>query len=665
MRIKLRRNIAALTLGAALTFGGGLSEMAQAFPLRQEAAQADGLPLVLLFTPRQAGAKLGAKNDPNVALRILMRDALRDSGRYRALSFQANDPVIVRAMREHTLAAADIVEPISPEAMQRIAKALGAVNILSLDSTLTQTALTTQIRLLREESGDVWRAIYDEQTTTALTTGRKRLKFEAVIDIAADPALTRLGLPSRSAQDLTTTKPLALNKPTKKERETLAQAERERLAALKKEKQAKADKERAARNADSAGSKSNGKANAQDDATNDNGTSRAVNPKISTGPKSNGSAANSKSNSANSKSNPSNQSNNANGKTAPLIIMKPETAPFSDFSTDGAAGRDALAARPNVAPPPALAPIDPEAAIARYREAGDMANVIASLRRAINDHPRDTLLRRQLIQAYQDRQMSDAALEETNRALLLMPEDAALRRMRGDALLAKGDLNGALTAYRDAIKRDPNDVTTQVALADALLADSQFAEAQAAYQAAAKSDPKSPLPHRRLANALARRAVGDSSLYAASLDELKQAQTLSPTTDSGAYLNEYTGLARLMESRLRDLLNELQNDFQAQQQGKMTGDALKRALADLKLRGEAAADYLDKLPPASGLDVTHAHYQQGAALLLQAVSLFRDYAVKPDDSTLTAMKGAQADAHRELAAGAKSLAATKSDAAGN
>ena len=126
-----------------------------------------------------------------------MRDALRDSGRYRALSFQANDPIIVRAMREHTLAAADLVEPISPEAMQRIAKVLGATNILSLDSTLTPTALTTQIRLLREEGGDVWRAIYDEQTTTALTTGRVRLKFEAVIDIAADPALTRLGLPSR------------------------------------------------------------------------------------------------------------------------------------------------------------------------------------------------------------------------------------------------------------------------------------------------------------------------------------------------------------------------------------------------------------------------------------------------------------------------------------
>ena len=641
MRIKFRRHVAALVFGATLLGGEFHSgkEAAQAVPRRQDAH----LPLVLLFTPKQAGAKSGVKNDPNLALRVLLRDALRESGRYRAISFQANDPIIVRAMREHTLAAADTVEPISPEAMQRIAKTLGAKNILALDAALTDAALTAQARLQGSEDGDLWRTIYDEKTTTALTTGRKRLKFEAVIDLAAEPLLTRLGLPSHAAKDLTTFKPLPLNKPTKKERDALAQAEHDRLAKEKQEKQANADRERAVRAASRAalntGSKASGETPDAANAQNPAGTKAAANAK------------------------PKPKNPDADKTTPPTPLTKPETkvdaAPFTAFSSDEAAGRDALPARPDVAPPPALAPVDIEAALSRYRQAGDTANIIASLRRAINERPRDPLLRRQLIQAYSDRQMNDAALEETNRALLLLPDDSALRRQLGDALLAKGDLNGAEAAYRDAIRRDPNDVTAQVALADALLADSQFAEAQTAYQAAAKSDPKSPLPHRRLASALARRAVADGSLYAASLDELKQAQALTPVTDNALYLNDYTELARLMESRLRDLLNELQNNFEARQQGKITGDALKRALADLKLRGEAAADYLDKLPPASGQDVTHAHYQQGAALLLQAVSLFRDYANKPDDSTLTAMKGAQADAHRELAAGAKSLAAAK------
>ena len=645
MRIgKSWRNSAALTCGALLLCGGfsGFSGNAQAAPQQIDAAQALNLPLVLLFTSKQAGAKLPAKNDPGAALRILLRDALRESGRYRVLSFQPNDPVVVRALREHTLASADIVEPISPEAMQRIATTFGAKNILSLDAALNSTTLTAQARLQGSSDGDSWRVIYDEKTTTALTMGRKKLKFEEAIDIAAEPILTRLDLPSHLARDMKTEKPLKISNPTKQEREALAQAERERLAKIKQDKADKADRDRAARIAQ------NGGAKAGADLSGKTNTDKISDP-VTANPKNNSTAAGTK--------NPK----NTGGKSAQSGGAKPDPGTFSAFSTDGAAGRDVLPARPDVAPPPALAPVDTEAAIARYRQAGDMANVITSLRRAINDRPRDTLLRRQLIQAYQDRQMNDAALEETNRALMLLPEDAGLRRMQGDSLLAKGDLVGALAAYRDAIKRDPGDVSAQVALADALLADSQTVEAQAAYQAAVKTDPKSPLPHRRLANALARRAVGDSSLYAASLDELKQAQALTPATDS-PYLDDYTGIARLMESRLRDMIKELQSDFEAQQQGKMKGDALKRALADLKLRGEAAADYLDKLPPAPGHDVTHAHYQQGAALLLQAVSLFRDYVTKPDDATLMAMKGAQADAYRELSAGAKSLLAAKADA---
>ncbi len=635
------RSLAMLTLSGIL-LGGAIGANAQAAPGQFDpggTAQSEGLPLVMLFTPNLPGAKFSAKADPNAALRVLLRDALRESGKYRVLVFQANDPVVVRALREHTLAAADVAGPISPEAMQRIAQAFGAKNLLALDAVMTNATLTLQGRLQGWGEGDIWRTIYDAKTTTALMMGNKHLKFDAAMEIAADPILTRLGLPSHMAQDLTTTKVAQTGKLTKKEREALAAAQREQAAKDKdkarQERQAKAYRERAARAA-----QSGGKSGAE--------TTRKPDGQFRYGAKTDSDAQDS------SAANPKNNG----GKSAPNVSIAPDPGTFSAFSTDGAAGRDVLPARPDVAPPPAMAPPDIEGAIARYRQAGDMANVIASLRRAINDRPRDTLLRRQLIQAYQDRQMNDAALEETARALTLLPDDAGLRRMQGDALLAKGDMNGALAAYRDAIKRDPADVAAQVALADALLADSQTAEAQAAYLAAAKADPKSPLPHRRLANALARRAVGDSALYAASLNELKQAQALTPASDS-AYNDDYTGLARLMEGRLRDMLRELQSDAEAQHQGKMTGDALKRALADLKLRGEAAADYLDKLPPAPGRDAAHAHYQQGAALLLQAVSLFREYAARPEETTMTAMKGAQADAYRELAAGSKSLAAAK------
>ena len=619
------RSFAGAALCGILISGGVGGLPALARPMPQEAAPADNLPLVMIFTPRQAGAKFSAKNDPNVALRVLLRDALRESGRYRAVSFQAGDPIVVRALREHTLAAADVVEPISTEAMQRIASAFGAKAFLSLDAALVQNTLTSQARLQQASGADQWSVAYDNKTVTSLVAGRKKMKFAEAVAVAADPLLIRLGVPSRAA-GMVTGPPIPLVKPTKKDKADQAKAEKERIAQEKRREQ---DRIRAARAAQ------------PDDA-----------PVVPETPQKNASGKPDKK--------PDKKAADG-GKAAPPTSNEtpPRDSGFSAFTTDGAASRNIAPAKPDVAPPPALAAPDEQAAIARYQQAGDTANVIASLRRAINERPREILLRRQLIQAYSDRQMNDAALEETSRALQLMPEDAGLRRLYGDTLLAKGDLPNALQAYRDAIQRDPGDVAAQVAFADALLADSQFSEAQAAYQAAIKADPKSPLPHRRLANALLRRAVGDEKLYAASLNELKQSRALTPSADSALYREDYSALARLLESRLRDLLNELQNDFQARQQGKMTGDALKTALADLKARGEAAADYLDKLPPASGQDVTHAHYQQGAALLLQAISLFRDYAAKPDDATLTAMKGAQADAHRELTAGAKSLAAAK------
>ena len=191
------------------------------------------------------------------------------------------------------------------------------------------------------------------------------------------------------------------------------------------------------------------------------------------------------------------------------------------------------------------------------------------------------------------------------------------------------------------------------------MADNQFAEALKAYAEAAKSDPKSPLPHRRLARALAGRAASDPKHYAESLAEVDQARKLTPASDTETYLEDYVALMRLMEVRLRDMVTELQGNYTAKVQSKQTGNQLIRAAQDMKERAQVAADYLDKLPPAVGQDATHARFQQSAALLLQTLSLLREWLTTGDTQTENALKSAQADVLRELSTASKRLDATR------
>lgn len=309
-------------------------------------------------------------------------------------------------------------------------------------------------------------------------------------------------------------------------------------------------------------------------------------------------------------------------------------------------------------PPPTARP-DFEAEATRYRQAGDLANVILSLRRAINDRPRDVTLRQQLVQAYLQRQMVDAAMAEAERALLIAPQDPVLHRLRGDALLARADLAGAQSAYREAIRLAPADVVAQVALGDALMNDNQFAEALKVYEQATKSDPASPLPYRRLARALAGRAAADPRYYAQSLAALEQARQRTPSADTETYREDYFALLRLMGNRLRDMVAEIQANHMARIQNKQPLEQTRRSAQDLKERAQATADFLDRLPPAVGQEALHARYQQSAALLLQATTLLREWLDTGETRTEEALKAAQVDVLREIVNATKRLDAAQ------
>ena len=306
-----------------------------------------------------------------------------------------------------------------------------------------------------------------------------------------------------------------------------------------------------------------------------------------------------------------------------------------------------LLTEPRVIPPvPPTDRVNHEQAADRYRRTGDLPNSIESLRQAINDNPADINLRKKLITAYQDRQLLDQAVSETERAMQIAPQDADLSRLYANSLSAKGDTAGAIKMLRDIIRANPANTAAQVSLGDALLSDSQFADALSAFETAARNDPKSPLPHRRLARVLAARAGGDTAQYALCLKQIEKARSLTPATETQTYQGDYFEIMLLLESRLKDMLDQTHDTLTGS--GRRPASELMRAANDLKERAEAASDFLSKMPPAAGQDITHVHYQQGADLLAQTIGFVRKYLQTGDTQVSDSARGTATDALTEL-----------------
>ncbi|HZT42736.1 MAG TPA: tetratricopeptide repeat protein [Chthonomonadaceae bacterium] len=578
-------------------------------------------PLLLLVPPHSSSTPAARRDDPEGVLVETLREALRASQQFEILLYSPTQPLIKRALLEHAISAADLMEPLQSEPLQRLARVIGARYVLTVRPSLTKEGMKTDVQLQEATGPQTWRTPLIDSITAEAMAGKKRLSVKDMVAITVDDITARMGVPSHLAAGLRRNIHVVRGEGEK--------GKAEKHTPEPKTPAAPPDAEKSL--AGSAAPKP-----AHTSTTSKKKIARTEKEKPASPPRPQTQAA-----------------------VPPKV--GPQTVPSHRsevFTTDASPGSPIEPTPDVTAPAVGAAREDYEAEAARYRQTGDLANAIVALRHAINDRPRDLSLRRQLIQAYLDRQMPDAALSEAARAQALAPHDGALCVLYGNALLAKGDVAGATKAFQEAVSIDPGDITAEVALGDAQLADSQFDAAIQAYEAAAKTDPKSPLPHRRLARALATRAAADPAQYAASLAQVQQARTLIPATDVDTYQQDYVILMRLMDSRLRDLLEEMQTTYRdASSGGNRSPNALIRSAADVKTRAEAAADYLDKLPPAAGLEAAHAHYQQGAALLLQAVDLLRDYLNKPDTGTGQQLQGAQVDALRELDTGSKRLEA--------
>ncbi len=704
------------------------------------------LPLLLLVVQRPQGTP-AKKDDMNTALSLMLRASVRESRKYQVILYSAEHPSIRRVLLEHAIAASELAEPIAPEALQKLAKLIGAHDILMVSSALEKSGLRTDVRLMTDAGADTWITPLAQPFIVDAQLGKLRLKNEQMLALTVDDIDKYLGVPSHLASNLTKTIIIGKTDPKKNKN-----AKNSKNANNPKTKSGdnSEDDARTAKNgsaSEDGGDSANG-GKPTDPATGNtngvNGTSGRITraadktqaAEKTQAERANGNSAGNNSagntsgnNTGNAPANRSADNNNtgndtsadtdaqtaktsATGKSTPRKTNKPSVkiarntqksrgnsdttatpntagevgnAGAANGSGNGAGTQGAaseanpaalqrvtsdnlknkpedrknqpaildtdagasLLAEPNIIPPvPPTDKIDYEAAADRYRKTGDLSNAINSLRQAINENPRALNLRKKLIIAYQDRLLPDLAASEIERALVLAPGDADLTKLRASTLFGKGDTTNAIKMLRDVVAAHPGDTSGQVALGDALLADGQFADALSAFETAAKNDPKSPLPHRRLARVLAARAGSDITQYAACLGQIEQARKLTPTTDTQTYQGDYFELMLLLETRLKDMLDQVNETSMGV--GKRANADLMQHATDLKERAEAASDFLDKLPPAAGQDVTHAHYGQGAALLVQSIGYLRKFIPSNEAQIGNSLRATRIDALTEL-----------------
>ncbi len=588
------------------------------------------LPMVLLV-PDRPRSSTGQQDDLIFRMKTALRDALTKSGRFQVHTFLPGENVIKRALNEHLIAADDLAEPLKAEGLQRIARAIGAKFILRFATTLDRVEARTDMKYLDNTRLTDWTVLAEERIGVPLVLPRmngikpKHLTPDNVVDLTVDSITSRIGIPTHLAAAL------------------------QAMPGL-----------RALEDLDRAGKKGR----APHAVTTDPGTPGTSDGGETAGPAGGdggGAAPSTKPVSRNAKTNRAARNAAGAAATSPGSNADRGARPVQPvFTNEADPARGALPKQPSIAPAPIIARPDYETQAARYRQTGDLGNAVVALRKAVNVRPRDVNLRRELILAYQSCQMQDAAHAEAARSLQMDPSNASLYRLYGEVLLTEHDLPRAMQAFRDGIRVDPSDIACQVALGDALLADNHYLQALDAYETASKGDPKSPMPHRRIGRAMVARAATDSDQYQNSLVEIRRARELTPPTDTASYMDDYVAIMRLVDSRIREMLDELQATNQARVQAKRSQPELERQIADMKQRNAALSEYLDKLPPAVGHDVTQAHYLQANALLLQAIGFFKDLVEKGDDRFADSMKSGQVQAQRELAAAGQRLTGTKS-----
>lgn len=596
--------------------------------------------IILIAEHRSSGAA-SKKDELNSMMKETLNSLFTDSGLYTVFTFSPYLPVLKQATLNHSLDVADLEEPLKPAALHKIASLLGARRILTFHAVLDKTGVKSDIAYEEIAAQNTWRTAFTNQFRTPLAVSKRKLKLEEMVDVNVDSIAKGIGVPSHLLDDLHLEVAL---------QPVPAGPNKGRKPGKSADKPAtdKPDTDKSVAN--NSTEADTGTASAQTGATNttivaDNPPQGTDNPPQGTNNPPVKSRAATKSTSNTSK---------RRGPIDPGVLP---ITPLPTVSTNNV-GDGAQATPTELSQPGVEENITNAARAERYRASGDLPSTILFLRRAVDDNPTDVAIRRQLIQAYQDDNMPDLAEAEINRSLKMDPRNAVLFRLHGDALYTNGRLGDALKAYQQAIELDPKDVLAKIALGDIQAASGEFDAAVKAYQEAAVAAPTSPVPHRRLARAACQRASSDSSQYTLAIAEVKKARSLTAPTETESYLTDYVTLMRIMESRMVDILDQLDNTYTAYLKGQ-SGIEANRIVKDMIERATAASDFLDALPAASGQEVCQALYMEGTASILSSLSYLKSFVEHGETQYELKLKIEKTSARHDLTDAGKRLKAAK------
>ncbi len=491
--------------------------------------------------------------------------------------------VLKQALLTHVLQTSDLDEPLKPESLHKLAQYFGARSIITFHAVQEKTGIKTDVSYEELAAPDTWRTTITNSYRTPNAIGRRKLKIEKeMVAVNVDSIAKSLSVPSHLLDDLHLEITKAIGAPH----------------VTSPDKQA-----------------------AQ--TTNSDGTSQG-NPGavVTTQGQTSGTGAGNPATLAPTPIAPVTTKPGKGKKTPPLDLSQFTAIPDETGPTiiEGARPTPSALSQPTL-----VENISNEERAQRYRVSGDLPSTILYLRHAVDDKPDDLDVRRKLIKAYQDDNAPDLAVAEIGRSLRLDSKNSSLYRMFGDAEYAGGNTAAAMKAYKQAVELDPKDVLSRIALADMLQHDGQFEAALQLYRDAVIGAPTSPMPHRRLALAACQRASSDPDQYAEALAEVKKARSLTAPIDTRSYLDDYSSLMKIMESRIMDILEQLDNTYAAYVRAQATGVETNRLLKDMSERATAASDFLDALPVSAGLEGTHALYQEGTASLLSSIGYLKSF----------------------------------------
>ena len=213
--MKLQRSMLLIGATTAIALAAPiLHREALAIPQGQSAAPQAARIRILLHFPAMENAKPSREPDIPLSARVLLKVRLKESG-YEAVVFSPMEEGVQKALAEHRLAAADIVEPVSLDALKRIAVALDATQILVAAAKRGEEALTTDAQVLARNGAD-WTTHSSDRIDVPLMleqplengkTARRKLRAVESATILADALAVRLGLPSALTPDLLGTAP--------------------------------------------------------------------------------------------------------------------------------------------------------------------------------------------------------------------------------------------------------------------------------------------------------------------------------------------------------------------------------------------------------------------------------------------------------------------------